>query len=237
MQEQALNYRVLLVEDDLRLAKLIADYLKLHGMHVEVERRGDTVVKRLLSYQPDIILLDIMLPGIDGLSLCKVLPNHFNGPILLMSALGSSEDQIKGLELGADDYMVKPIDPALVVARIKNLLRRADKKEVVQANTLTFGQLSIEPKSQTIKLAEQEIALTNREFELLWLLASQAGQVLSRQYIYQCLMNMDYDGADRKVDVRIFRLRKKLGDNVKAPFRLKTVWGQGYLFAPDAWFS
>lgn len=228
-------YRVLLVEDDVRLANLIVDYLKSYGMHIEVERRGDTVLTRLINYKPDIILLDIMLPGMDGLSLCEKLPDYFAGPILLMSALGSSEDQIKGLELGADDYVVKPVDPALLVARINNLLRRQNQPLPPESHCLVFGKLSIDPHAYVIRLDNKEVDLTNHEFELLWLLASQAGQVLTRQYIYQLLLNIDFDGKDRKIDVRISRLRKKLNDNIETPFRIKTVWGQGYLFAPDAW--
>ncbi|MCL1126852.1 response regulator [Shewanella surugensis] len=231
------NHRVLLVEDDIRLANLIVDYLKSHGMHVEVERRGDTVLKRLIHYKPEIIILDIMLPGMDGLTLCEKLPDYFSGPILLMSALASNEDQIKGLEMGADDYVVKPVDPALLLARINNLLKRKLQPQKAESHCLSFGKLSIDPHTQVIRLGQIEIDLTNHEFELLWLLASQAGQVLSRQYIYQYLLNIDFDGKDRKIDVRISRLRKKLGDNIETPFRIKTVWGQGYLFAPEAWNS
>ena len=228
--------RVLLVEDDIRLSNLIVDYLKQQNMHVEVERRGDTVLKRLLNYKPDIILLDIMLPGIDGLTLCEQLSESFAGPILLMSALSSSQDQIKGLELGADDYVTKPVDPALLVARINNLLRRhITPKPEEESHCLTYGQLNIDPHSQLIRLGDKTIDLTSHEFELLWLLASKAGQVLSRQFIYQYLLNIDFDGKDRKIDVRVSRLRKKLGDNIDAPFRIKTIWGQGYLFAPEAW--
>ncbi len=235
MTQTQLTHRVLLVEDDTRLANLIVDYLKSHGMHVEVERRGDTVLSKLISYHPDIILLDIMLPGLDGLSLCEQLPDYFAGPILLMSALGTNEDQIKGLSLGADDYVVKPVDPALLVARINNLLKRHSQPPKAESHCLTFGKLSIDPHTQVINLGDNQIDLTAHEFELLWLLASQAGQVLSRQYIYQYLLNIDFDGRDRKIDVRISRLRKKLGDNIETPFRIKTVWGQGYLFAPEAW--
>lgn len=140
-----------------------------------------------------------------------------------MSALGSNEDQIKGLELGADDYVVKPVDPALLIARINNLLRRTAKPPQVESHCLSFGKLSIDPHTQAIRLGETEVDLTSHEFELLWLLASQAGQVLSRQYIYQYLLNIDFDGKDRKIDVRISRLRKKLGDNIETPFRIKTV--------------
>lgn len=235
MTQPQSTHRVLLVEDDIRLANLIVDYLKTHDMHVEVERRGDTVLTRLINYKPDIILLDVMLPGLDGFSLCEKLPDYFSGPILLMSALGTNEDQIKGLELGADDYVVKPVEPALLVARIKNLLRRQALPNKPESHCLNFGKLSIDPHTQTIRLGDTQVDLTNHEFELLWLLASQAGQVLSRQYIYQYLLNIDFDGKDRKIDVRTSRLRKKLGDSIETPFRIKTVWGQGYLFAPEAW--
>lgn len=133
--------------------------------------------------------------------------------------------------------MVKPVDPALLVARINNLLRRHSAPPKQESHCLNFGKLSIDPHTQTIRLNDQQVDLTSHEFELLWLLASQAGQVLSRQYIYQYLLNIDFDGKDRKIDVRISRLRKKLDDNLETPFRIKTVWGQGYLFAPEAWAS
>ena len=229
--------RVLLIEDDTATAQSIELMLKSEGFNVYTTDLGEEGVDLGKLYDYDIILLDIMLPGMDGLSLCEKLPDYFAGPILLMSALGSNEDQIKGLELGADDYVVKPVDPALLVARINNLLRRHTKPPMAESHCLSFGKLSIDPHTQAIRLGEKEVDLTSHEFELLWLLASQAGQVLSRQYIYQCLLNIDFDGKDRKIDVRISRLRKKLGDNIETPFRIKTVWGQGYLFAPEAWNS
>ena len=226
--------RILLVEDDWRLARLIKDFLGEHGYYVDIEARGDAVLSRLHEWRPDLIILDVMLPGLSGFSLCSALKAQFTGPILMLTALGSSEDQIRGLELGADDYMVKPVHPPLLLARINSLLRRF-APATPPSGTLAIGKLALDQDNHEARYDGQAIALTRNEFTLLWFLASNAGQILSREQLYPALLGQPYDGIDRRLDLRIFRLRKKLNDEAEPPRRIKTLWGKGYLFAPDAW--
>lgn len=226
--------RILLVEDDWRLARLIQDFLGEHGYYVDIEARGDAVLSRLHEWRPDLVILDVMLPGQSGFSLCAELKTRFNGPILMLTALGSSEDQIRGLDLGADDYMVKPAHPPLLLARINSLLRRFAPAPT-DSGILQLGKLHLDQDNHAAHYDGQVIALTRNEFTLLWFLASHAGQILSREMLYPALLGQPYDGIDRRLDLRIFRLRKKLNDESEPPRRIKTLWGRGYLFAPDAW--
>ena len=153
---------------------------------------------------------------------------------MMLTAKSSDIDQVVGLELGADDYVVKPAEPRVLLARARALLRRGEASDN-SPTELTFGQLSICSKSHHISLAGQRVILTTQEFDLLWLLACNAGQVLSRDTTYQELRGLEYDGLDRTVDVCISHLRKKLNDDSESPRRIKTVWGKGYLFAAEAW--
>ena len=175
-----------------------------------------------------------MLPGKDGFSVCRQVRDKYTLPILMLTAKGEDFDQVIGLELGADDYVIKPAEPRVLLARISALLRRG-QPSVKAIEELQFGDLSIDKTSRIVKLSGVEIVLTSHEFELLWLLASNAGEVLSREHVHQHMIGREYDGLDRTVDVRVSRIRKKLGDNSDKPYRIKTVWGQGYLFVSDAW--
>ncbi|EKE77081.1 response regulator transcription factor [Gallaecimonas xiamenensis] len=226
--------RLLLVEDDRRLARLIQLYLTEQGYFVHWESHGSRVLVLAQELQPDLIILDLMLPDTDGFTLCRQLGEHYQGPVLILSALGNSRDQIQGLNLGAADYVVKPVEPELLKARIDNLLRR-QQQLTAKPSKLHFGQLVINGDTRTVQLQELEVNLTSNEFALLWTLATQAGKVLSRDYLYQTLLGFAYDGTDRKLDQRVSRLRKKLGDDSDVPTRIKTIWGHGYLFAPDSW--
>lgn len=228
--------KILLVEDDRQLSNLICDFLETEGFHVKQEFRGDTVAKRVESFTPDIIILDIMLPGKDGFAVCKDIRPNFSGPILMLTAKGTDFDQVLGLEIGADDYVIKPVEPRVLLARVNALLRRGVLPgESNEAAELAFGDLAIRKASRQVTLGGENIELTSQEFDLLWLLALKAGEVQNRDYIYKAVVGREYDGMDRSVDVRISRLRKKLLDNTETPFRIKTIWGQGYLFVPDAW--
>ena len=228
--------KVLLVEDDRQLSEMVRDFLESEGYHVKQEYRGDTVAKSVEKYTPDIIILDVMLPGKDGFTVCRELRAKYNGPILMLTAKGTDFDQVLGLEIGADDYVIKPVEPRVLSARLKALLRRGDLAEPTSPiGDITCGQLHIKRASRQVTLGDENIDLTSQEFDLLWLLSSQAGVVQNRDYIYKVVVGRDYDGLDRSVDVRISRLRKKLHDSNETPFRIKTIWGQGYLFIPDAW--
>jgi len=235
------DYTIFLVEDDVRLASLIQEYMQQHSIKVVVEHRGDNATQRIVESQPDLVILDIMLPGLDGLDVCKQLRAEFNGPILMLTARNDDIDQILGLELGADDYLIKPVQPRVLLARIKALLRRWSQlseplsNNIEAANVLVFGQLKLSNTSKEVWFMQNKIDITTQEFELLWLLACNAGKVLSRDDILGNIRGVEYDGLDRSVDVRISKLRKKLHDDSTNSFRIKTIWGKGYLFISDAW--
>ncbi|MFT3961214.1 winged helix-turn-helix domain-containing protein [Propionivibrio sp.] len=235
--------RILLVEDDDRLAKLTAEYLQKNDFDVTIEARGDTAETRILSDDPDLVILDIMLPGKDGFEVCRSVRARYKGVILMLTARDEDLDQILGLELGADDYLAKPVQPRLLLARIKALLRRtpapsetADAPgENSEAAELSFGNFRISQATRSTHLGDETIDLTTAEFDLLWLLALHAGSILSRDDLLQQLRGIGFDGLDRSIDARISRLRRKLGDDPENPTRIKTVRGKGYLFSKHDW--
>lgn len=224
---------ILLVEDDASLSEWMSDYLNGHGYLVTVANRGDAAVELIESDVPDIVVLDVMLPEKNGFDVCKEVRGFFARPILMLTACTEEADEVLGLELGADDYLTKPVKPRVLLARVKALLRRAP--EAVPKNTRTFGDLHIDAQSKTANLNGEMVGLSSNEFDVLWLLACNAGKVVSRTELVSQLRGIDYDGFDRSIDIRISRLRKKLLDDSNQPFKIKTVWGKGYLFAPDAW--
>lgn len=228
---------VLLVEDDRRLADLTAEYLRQNGLTVAIESRGDRAITRFRSEQPRIVLLDLMLPGADGLTVCRELRELFSGPILIFTARDSDIDQVIGLEAGADDYVAKPVDPMVLLARTRALLRRAEEgtESPSPAGEIVLGGLRISEAAQEVWLDGNAVPLTTQEFELLHLLARNAGKILSREDIFRQLRGIDYDGLDRSIDGRVSKLRRKLDDSATTPTRIKTVWGKGYLVVPDAW--
>lgn len=233
--------RILLVEDDRRLGKLIRSYLAKQGFEVDIERRGDAALARIVREMPDLVILDLLLPGLNGLTVCQRVRTQYDGPILMLTALEDDMDQVAGLETGADDYVKKPVEPRVLLARIRALFRRFDKITPVgcsmpmDGSELVFGRLTINRSSHSVVLENRPVRVTTNEFNLLWLLASNAGRIMERDAIYHELRGIDYDGLDRSVDLTISHLRKKLEDDVDCPKRIKTVWGQGYLFAQDAW--
>ena len=232
-----MNTRILLVEDDERLAELTAEYLTKNDLQVSIEPRGDTAEARILAEQPDLVILDVMLPGKDGFEVCRAVRQQYRGVILMLTARDEDFDQILGLELGADDYIAKPVQPRVLLARIKALLRRlpTPSEQDNASDQLIFGNFRISQSTRTASLGSQNIDLTTAEFDLLWLLASHAGNVLSRDDLLQELRGIGFDGLDRSIDARISRLRKKLNDDPENPTRIKTVRGKGYLFSKHDW--
>lgn len=227
------NNRILIVEDDQRLADLTAEYLQANGFEVAVEGDGGRAVRRIVDSQPDLVILDLMLPGEDGLSICRRVRGQFPNPILMLTARSDELDQIQGLDLGADDYICKPVRPRLLLARINALLRRSEAPQG-KGHDLSFGPLRIDNRLREAWLGEQPIDLTGAEFDLLWLLASNAGRVLSREQISTSLRGVGYDGQDRSIDVRISKIRPKIGDDPIHPRLIKTLRSKGYLFVGDA---
>ena len=225
---------ILLVEDDTSLAEWIIDYLTAHGYAVQHIARGDLVLDAIQKSSPDLVILDVMLPYKNGFDICREARQFYQRPILMLTACSEETDEVLGLELGANDYLSKPVKPRVLLARIKALLRR-DVSDYTPAHTLIFGQLKIINNTKAVFLKGEIIAVTSHEFDVLWLLASQAGKVISREQLVTQLRGIEYDGLDRSIDIRISRLRKKLHDNMAQPFRIKTIWAKGYLFAADAW--
>lgn len=239
-QEIKPYHTILLVEDDVRLSNLVVEYLQKNGLRVETEFRGDTAVNRILKLQPDLVVLDLMLPGLDGYEVCKQVRGEYSGPILMLTARDEDIDQVVGLEIGADDYVVKPAPPRLLLARIRALLRRVPANTNASHSTLDkqkliFERLTIDQSSRSVSRNGKHIEFTTTEFDLLWLLASHAGQVLSRDDISESLTGVEYDGLDRSIDIRISRLRKLLLEDPSNPKGIKTVRGKGYLFVADGW--
>lgn len=226
---------VLLAEDDSRLAGLVKDYLANHGFTVVVENTGLSVVRKVKDLNPDIVILDIMLPGKDGLTICKELRPHYPGPILMLTARNADMDQVLGLEYGADDYVIKPAEPRVLLARIRALLRRYQQVEDVVQDIIELGCLRVEFGARNVFLDGEVVALSSHEFDLLFALVKQAGKVLSREYLFTTVYDRPYDGLDRTIDVRVSQLRKKLGDTAVQAERIKTIWGKGYLLVSEAW--
>jgi DNA-binding response OmpR family regulator len=234
----ASNVDILLIEDDTRLAALTATYLEQNGLRVAVEERGDRAIERFAREKPRLVLLDLLLPGKDGLSICRELRKVHEVPILILTARDTDLDHVIGLEAGADDYVMKPVDPMVLLARVRALLRRAERNTPgtsERKQDLTLGGLRISETSREVWLQGQAVSLTTQEFELLSLLAHRAGELVSRDEVFRSMRGIDYDGLDRSIDGRVSKLRRKLGDDATSPTRIKTVWGKGYLLVPDAW--
>ncbi len=229
-------WQVLIVEDDQRLAELTREYLESNGLQVAIEGNGALAAERIIAEQPDLVILDLMLPGEDGLSICRKVRDRYDGPILMLTARTDDMDQVMGLDLGADDYVCKPVRPRLLLARIQALLRRSEAPEPApeKSRRLRFGPLLVDSALREAWLSDVGIELTSAEFDLLWLLVVNAGRILSREEIFNALRGIGYDGQDRSIDVRISRIRPKIGDDPEHPRLIKTIRSKGYLFVPEA---
>jgi two-component system, OmpR family, response regulator len=231
--------KVLLVEDDERLAELIAEYLGRNGMAVHWVRRGDLAIEKTYEIDPDLVVLDVMLPGTDGFEILRELrARGATLPVMILTARDEDFDRVVGLELGADEFIPKPVQPRVLLAHIRAMLRRAgmgERSAPGGGDSVLFGRLEIDAAAREVRLAGKPVDLTSSEFDLLWLLARNAGKVLSRNDILQKLRSLDYDGSDRSVDCRIYRLRRKLGDLADSAERIKTIRNVGYLFSPTNW--
>jgi DNA-binding response OmpR family regulator len=233
--------KILLVEDDTRLSALIQEYLQKQAMLVSIEYRGDLACERIITETPDLVILDLMLPGMDGLEICRTVRPRYAGPIMMLTARDEDIDQVVGLEIGADDYVTKPVQPRVLLARIRALMRRFSSGGLIQQggqaekSEYSYGRFKISANAREAWLHDEALDLTTNDFDLLWLLASNAGEIFTRDAILESLRGIDYDGVDRSVDIRISRLRKKLGDDTSHPLRIKTIRGKGYLFVKEAW--
>ncbi|HEX4419700.1 MAG TPA: winged helix-turn-helix domain-containing protein [Kofleriaceae bacterium] len=221
---------ILIVEDDPEIAAMISGYLREQGFVTEIEGRGDRAVGRILAVQPAAVVLDVMLPGKDGLTVCREVRRSYRGPILILTALGAEVDEVAGLELGADDYLAKPIRPRVLLARLRALLRRATASTSAGGGSVRIGELAVDMAAREACFRGQPIELTSGELDLLAVLASQAGQVVSRKALYQTLKGTEHEDFDRSIDLMVSRLRQKLREATADPDVIKTVRGVGYLY-------
>jgi DNA-binding response OmpR family regulator len=226
---------IALIEDDARLSELISRYLRDNGYRVMQIADGDLAVESIRREVPRLVILDLGLPGQDGFSICEALRPTFTNPILILTARDNSADHIRGLELGADDYVIKPIEPGVLNARVNALMRRIAPAAKAERRILSFGALRIDCAARSVTLKGQEVSLSSSEYLLLEFLAGHAGQILSRNTLFQHLYKREYDGLDRILDIRVSHLRKKLGDEGTGAERIKTIWGKGYLFVLSDW--
>ena len=218
---------IMVVEDDIRLATQLHDLLQLDGHVVTLIHRGDEAVAAIRSAQPDLVLLDVGLPGQDGISVCREVRADFGGVIAMLTARTDEIDEVVGLEVGADDYISKPVRRRALQARLRALLRRTETHAPAQAHQLTVGDLHVDLGRRSVLVAAREIPLTDAEYDLLVVLARRPGEVVDRDTLYRETRGIAYDGLDRSIDLRMSRLRKKLGDDRAQ--RIKSVRGVGYL--------
>jgi two-component system OmpR family response regulator len=226
-------YRVMLVEDDERLAALVAEYLAGYEFAVDIVARGDIALERFKALEPQAVVLDLMLPGLDGMVVCRQIRAISTVPILILTAREDSYDEVSGLEQGADDFVNKPIAPRVLLARLRALLRRTQGKPLAEGESLVFGALAIAKSDRTVRWRGEPAVLSNSEYKLLLVLAEAAGTVLSRDELLKKMRGIEFDGLDRSIDNSISRLRRKFDDTDSE--KIKTVWGEGYLFSPSAW--
>ena len=221
---------LLMIEDDERLAQLTQEYLERSEIVVTIETDGELGLREALRTRYDAVLLDLMLPGRDGISICQRIREHSDVPILIVTARGEEADRVLGLEIGADDYLPKPFSPRELLARIRAAVRRNRGRSGPRSALIEIGDLTIDPGSLTAKLGDRPLDLTPYEFALLAALAERAGRVLSREQLMELARGNSEEAFDRSIDVHISRLRQKLGDNPKNPQRIRTVRGVGYQY-------
>lgn len=229
--------KVMLVEDDERLAAAVSEYLEKNGLDLRLVNRGDTAQAEIERWEPDLVVLDVMLPGIDGMEVCRRLRGANNYvPVLMLTAKDEDFDRVLGLEIGADDYLIKPIQPRVLLAHIKAMLRRQDvQAHEPQIENLVFGALSISRVTRDVNLRGERILMTAAEFDLLWLLATHAGKVVHRDDVLKQLRGLEQAHDDRSVDARLYRLRKRFGESDNVLRRIKTVRPHGYMFSVEPW--
>jgi two-component system phosphate regulon response regulator OmpR len=221
--------RILIVEDDPRLAEMVAEYLGEAGFRTAVAARGAVALERLGREAYDVVVLDLMLPDMDGLEVCRQLRTKSDTPVLMLTARGDAMDRVVGLEIGADDYLPKPFEPRELLARLRAILRRRGAPGRV--NVLRFGRLEIDGDARLVRVDGAERSLTGHQFALLVVLAENAGRVLSRETLMDRVKGEVLEAFDRSIDVHVSRIRAAIEDDPRRPRRLLTVRGAGYVFA------
>ncbi len=228
-------WRVMLVEDDERLASLVREYLGAYEFQVDVVPRGDLALAHFQATEPQLVVLDLSLPGVDGLVVCRQIRERSAVPILILTAREDAFDEVSGLEQGADDFVNKPVQPRVLLARLRALARRgaASTTAAGGAGDLLIGRLRISRENHAVYWGDEPVALNQPEYKLLLALSESAGQVMSRNDLLLRMRGLEFDGLDRSIDNGVSRLRRKFDD--ARGEKIKTVWGEGYLLSPSAW--
>jgi two-component system, OmpR family, phosphate regulon response regulator OmpR len=224
--------RLLIIDDDLRLAEMLQSYLTARGFAVDHRDAGQRGLEALESREYQAVILDIMLPDLDGFEVCRRIRARSDVPVLMLTARGEAMDRIVGLEIGADDYLSKPFEPRELLARLSAILRRMARPATKGA--LRFGRLVIDPAAREVRVGDERRELTGHQFDLLLFLAERAGRVQSREQIMEALRGEELESFDRRIDVHVSRIRSAIEDDPKRPRFLQTVRGTGYVFAPPA---
>jgi DNA-binding response OmpR family regulator len=219
---------ILIIDDDAKLNALLTDYLKKYSFSVKAVTHPQAGLRSIKENEPDLVILDIMLPDMDGFEVCREIRKQFSIPVIMLTARGEVTDRIVGLELGADDYLPKPFEPRELVARIQAVLRRGHQQ--TQREIRKFGSLAVDFGKHTIAVDGEPVELTTAEFEILALFIERSGKLLDRNYILDHVRGIEWEAFDRSVDVLVSRLRQKLKDDPKNPRFIKTIWGSGYMF-------
>ncbi len=223
--------RVLVAEDDVKQAYLVRVYLERDGHSVQVVGDGRTALERCRAYRPDLVVLDVMMPGLDGLDVCRILRGESDVPILLLTARAAEDDLLTGLDIGADDYLTKPYSPRELTARVRALLRRSGRLSTNDTTVLTVGDLRVDTGRFEVRLRERAVSLTAKEFGILAVLAAEPGRVFTRAQIIDRAFGFDHYVEERTVDAHVMNLRRKIEADPSEPRYVQTVYGRGYRMA------
>ena len=230
----AMTERILMIEDDASLASMVGEYLHAAaGMRVDAAHDAASGLAALSRVKPDAVILDVMLPDLDGFEVCRRIRAHSGVPVLMLTARGEDTERIVGLEIGADDYLPKPFNPRELLARLRAILRRSAGARPGTRDVMRFGRLEIDPASRRVTLGDTPCALTGYQFDLLHVLASNAGRVMSREQLMDRLRGETLEAFDRSIDVHVSRIRAAIEDEPHRPRRIITVRGAGYVFASE----
>jgi two-component system response regulator CpxR len=223
--------RILVIDDDVELCSLVGEYLRSEGFEVDCVHHGEAGLERVLAGDQALIVLDVMLPGMNGFDVLRRIRDNSNIPVLLLTARGEDVDRIVGLEIGADDYLPKPFNPRELVARIRAVLRRSQPDEDALASVIRVGDVELDPATRTVNRAGKPVDLTSVEFSLLEVLLREAGKVVSREHLVNVVLSRKFSPFDRSIDMHVSKVRKKLGEAEDGSGPIKTVRSVGYLFA------
>ncbi len=226
-----MNRRILIVDDDKKTVDLIRMYLEKDGYRVLAAQDGQQALLTARHKRPDLIILDLMLPTVDGLDVCRILRSESRVPIIMLTAKSTEHDKLVGLDLGADDYMTKPFSPRELLARVRAVLRRLSESGASEVDEVRFGDLLVNFVRHEVRLQGNFVHLTPKEFKVLEILIKEPGRAFSRLELLEQAFGFDYDGLERTVDVHVMNLRRKIEPNLEEPIYVQTVYGIGYKFA------